>query len=182
MQKSLRMFACAFGQNRQIEVDIICHKGSNHAMTTITDPFIWIALALLLALAEIIVPGGVVFFLGASSAIVAISLWLGFVTTWVNALSLFFISSLVLIVSFRAVVSRFAEGDSHMANTEEILDEIDEIVEVLDTIGPGESVGKITFRGTTWRALGDGREITKGSRARIVSRENTTYIVDPVAE
>ncbi|MBT3565703.1 MAG: NfeD family protein, partial [Gammaproteobacteria bacterium] len=102
-------------------------------MTTITDPFIWIALAVLLALAEIIVPGGVVFFLGASSAIVAISLWLGFVTTWVNALSLFFISSLVLIVSFRAVVSRFAEGDSHMANTEEILDEIDEIVEVLDT-------------------------------------------------
>ena len=182
MQKSLRMFACASGQNRQIEVDIICHKGSNHAMTTITDPFIWIALAVLLALAEIIVPGGVVFFLGASSAIVAISLWLGFVTTWVNALSLFFISSLVLIVSFRAVVSRFAEGDSHMANTEEILDEIDEIVEVLDTIGPGESVGTITFRGTTWRALGDGREITKGSRARIVSRENTTYIVDPVAE
>ena len=91
-------------------VDIICHKGSNHAMTTITDPFIWIALAVLLALAEIIVPGGVVFFLGASSAIVAISLWLGFVTTWVNALSLFFISSLVLIVSFRAVVSRFAEA------------------------------------------------------------------------
>mgnify|MGYP003959377463 CR=1 FL=1 len=63
-----------------------------------------------------------------------------------------------------------------------LTDLIDEIVEVLDTIGPGESVGTITFRGTTWRALGDGREITKGSRARIVSRENTTYIVYPVAE
>ncbi len=150
-------------------------------MSIITDPYTWIALAVLFALAEIIVPGGVIFFLGVSSVIVATSLWLGLVTSWINALSLFFISSLALIVSLRAVVSRFAEGDSSMANTEEILDEVDEIVEVLDTIGPGESVGTISFRGTSWRALGDGREIKEGAQARIVSRENTTYIVDPVA-
>ncbi len=149
-------------------------------MYFITDPYTWIVLAVLFAVAEIVIPGGVVFFLGVSCAIVATSLWLGFVTTWVNALSLFFMSSLALIISLRAVVSRFAEGDSSKANTEEILDEIDEIVEVVDTIGPGEAVGAITFRGTTWRALGDGRELQKGTRARIVSRQNTTYIVNPM--
>lgn len=149
-------------------------------MNIITDPTTWIVLAVVFAVAEIIVPGGIVFFLGVSCAIVATSLWMGFVTTWVNTLSLFFVSSLMLIVSLRAVVSRFAEGDSSKGNTEEILDEVDEVVDVKETIGPGEVVGSISFRGTTWRALGDGREIPEGTQARIVSRENTTYIVDPV--
>ena len=149
-------------------------------MNIITDPYTWIVLSIVFAVAEIVIPGGVVFFLGVSCAIVATSLWMGIVTTWVNVLSLFFISSLTLIISLRAVVSRFAEGDSSKGNTEEILDEIDEIVEVVDTIGPGESVGSISFRGTTWRALGDGRELQQGTRAQIVSRENTTYLVCPV--
>ncbi|MFT4713632.1 MAG: hypothetical protein ACJAVI_005973 [Candidatus Azotimanducaceae bacterium] len=149
-------------------------------MNIITDPSTWIVLALVFAVAEIIVPGGIVFFLGVACAIVAASLWMGFVTSWINTLSLFFISSLMLILGLRTLVSRFAEGDSTKANAEEILDEVDEIVEVKKTIGPGEVAGSINFRGTTWRALGNGREIPEGTKVRIVSRENTTYIVDPV--
>jgi len=150
-------------------------------MSIITDPYVWFVLALVFAVAELIIPGGIVFFLGVSCGIVATALWLGIVTTWVNTLSLFFVSSLLLIISLRSIVSRFAGGDSSKANTEEILDEVDEIVEVKTTIGPGETVGTISFRGTSWRALGDGRVIPEGSRARIVTRDNTTYIVDPVS-
>ena len=100
-----------------------------------------------------------------------------------SALILFFVSSLVLIITLRALFSRFVEGDSTVANTSEILDELGEIVEVIETIGPADKVGTVKFRGTAWRALGEGKELPAGSLARIVSRENISLLVtaaDPI--
>lgn len=148
-------------------------------MEIILNPTGWIIAALLMMAAEIILPGGIVFFLGGACLIVAGALWLGLVTTWVNVLSVFFVSSLVLILSLRSFFTRFAGGDYSKENTEEIIDDLDSIVEVLEPIGPGESAGLINHRGTSWRALGNGQEIGAGSQARIVARDNITYIVEP---
>ncbi len=143
------------------------------------DPAGWTIVAFILMVAEFIIPGGIVFFLGVACLIVAGALVLGLVSTWMNALTLFFISSLALILSLRSFFARFASGDYTKANTDEILDDLDELVEVVEAIGPGDSVGRIQYRGTVWRALGDGSKINKGSMARIVARDNTTYIVEP---
>lgn len=151
-------------------------------MELILNPTGWIIAALAMMAAEIIVPGGIIFFLGAGCLIVAGALWLGLVTTWVSALTLYFISSLVLIISLRSFFARFIGGDYSQANTQEIVDDLDEIADVIEPIGPGESVGMISFRGTMWRALGNGQEIAVGARVRIVARENITYIVEPVQE
>jgi membrane protein implicated in regulation of membrane protease activity len=151
-------------------------------MDIILNPTAWIIAALVLMAAEFIVPGGIIFFLGAGCLIVAGALWLGLVTTWVNTLTLFFISSLVLILSLRSFFTRFAGGDYSQANTEEIIDDLDEIAVVLEPIGPGEDVGAINFRGSTWRALGNGQKIATGAKVRIVARDNITYIVEPAQE
>ncbi|MDG2072315.1 MAG: NfeD family protein [Pseudomonadales bacterium] len=140
----------------------------------------WLIIGALLMISELIVPGGIVFFLGAACAIVAGAIYFGLVTTWVDALTLFFVTSLFLIISLRAVVSRFAEGDSTFANTAEILDEVDELVEVIETIGPADNPGLVKFHGTQWRALGEGEEIPTGSTARIVARENISLLVRQV--
>ena len=151
-------------------------------MEIILNPTGWIIAALVLMAAEFIVPGGIIFFLGAGCLVVAGALWLGLVTTWVNTLTLFFIASLALIISLRSFFTRFAGGDYSQANTEEIIDDLDEIAVVVEPIGPGENVGTINFRGTTWRALGNGQEIAAGVKVKIVARDNITYIVEPAQE
>jgi membrane protein implicated in regulation of membrane protease activity len=151
-------------------------------MEIILNPSGWIIAALVLMAAEFIVPGGIIFFLGAGCLVVAGALWLGLVTTWVNTLTLFFIASLALIISLRSFFTRFAGGDYSQANTQEIIDDLDEIAVVVELIGPGENVGTINFRGTTWRALGNGQEIAAGLKVKIVARDNITYIVEPAQE
>lgn len=148
-------------------------------MNFLMDPWVWLVIGAVVMLTELVIPGGVVFFLGAACVVVAGSLWLGLVDTWVEVMTLFFISSLVLVISLRFVVSKFAEGDSTVSNTEEILDEVDQLVEVLETIGPADAAGLVKFRGSQWRALGDGGVMSSGSTARIVSRDNITLLVEP---
>ena len=164
----------------QESVDIICRAVSNRPMNPLLEPSYWAVAAGVLMLAELIVPGGIVFFLGASCLLVAGAIWTGLISTWVGALTLFFISSLLLILCLRAFFSRFVEGDFSVANTDEILDEVDQIVDVVEPIGPAQAAGVVSFRGTRWRALGDGAALPVGSRVKIVARENTTMIVAPL--
>ena len=146
-------------------------------MDFLLNPIGWLIIGALFMLSELIIPGGIVFFLGAACVIVATAVYIGLVTTWMSALTLFFVSSLVLIIALRALVGRFVEGDSTVANTEEILDEVDELVEVTEAIGPADKAGAVKFHGTIWRALGEGEEIPAGSTARIVARENISLLV-----
>ena len=149
-------------------------------MNILIDPIYWAVAGGVLMLAELIVPGGIVFFLGASCQIVAAALWLGFISTWVASLTLFFIGSLALIFLLRSLFARFVEGDFTVANTEEILDVINQVVSVVEPIGPGPQAGVVDFRGTRWRALSDGVRIPAGAQVKIVARENTTIIVIPL--
>ena len=142
------------------------------------NPNFWLVSGLILMFAELVIPGGIIIFLGGGGLVVALGIWLGLVTDWVSALTLFFISSLGLIVSLRSLVVKYAGGDSSKSNTLEILDAFGEVVKVVETIGPGEKSGRIQFRDTQWAALSDGSEILKGESARIIAIENVSYIVE----
>ena len=139
----------------------------------------WLVVGVLLMLAEIIVPGGIVFFLGLASIIVAIAIWLGIVSSGTGALMSFIVGSMGLIIGLRGFMFRMAEGDSTKGNTIEILDDIDQVVTVISPIGRGDAEGLVCLRGSDWKAVGDGREIAAGESARIVSRENITLVVVP---
>ncbi len=140
----------------------------------------WLIAAIVLIIAEIFLPGGIVIFLGCGCLVVATAIWFGLVSSWVGALTLFFISSMLFIVVLREFAMRYFGGDFSKDNTIEILDEVGEEVKVVETIGPGNAVGRIDLRGTQWPAVGDGGEIATGEIARIVSRENVQYIVEGV--
>ena len=147
-------------------------------MNILMNPNLWLAVGLVLMFAELVIPGGIVVFLGGGGLIVAFAIWMGWVTDWVAVLTLYFISSLALIVALRSLVMKFAGGDSSRGNTLEILDNFGETVEVVETIGPGEKPGRILFRDTQWPALSDGSEIQVGQTARIIALENVSYIVE----
>ena len=84
-----------------------------------------------------------------------------------------------MLFTLRGLITRFMPGDETVANTNELMDDVGEIVEVVATIGPGEHLGRVAFRDINWNAIGDGSEIEKGKKVRIVSRDNITLVVEP---
>jgi len=151
-------------------------------MGYILDSWFWLILGVVFIIAELIIPGGIIIFLGIAALVVASALIFGLVETWTSVLTLWFISSLVLVILLRSVAQRFAGGDSTVANTDEILDVFGETVEVVDTIGPGEKKGRVVFRGAEWHALGHGGVIESAQQAQVVSHENITLIVQPLSD
>jgi membrane protein implicated in regulation of membrane protease activity len=149
-------------------------------MDFLINVWFWIILAAVLIVAELVLPGGIIIFLGIAGLIVAAAVQLGFVASWVNALTLWFVSSLVLVILLRGIAQKMVGGDSSVANTDEEVDALGEVVEVLETIGPGEAKGRVTFRDVSWSAVSDGSEISAGEKAQIVSRDNITLVVERI--
>ena len=145
-----------------------------------TDVLIWAGVGLTLMLAELIIPGGIIVFLGLGGIIVAGSLQLGLIEGWVHAFTLWFISSLVLLIAFRNTAQKMVGGDSTIENTDEELDIYGHDVEVTETIGPGDKMGRVEYQGTSWTALGDGSTIEAGSHAKIVCRDNISLVVEKI--
>ncbi|MCH1920847.1 NfeD family protein [Shewanella sp. A3A] len=148
-----------------------------------SNSLLWWGIAgVVLMLAELIIPGGIVVFLGAACLIVAAALWLGLISGIAQAFTLWFIASIVLLLAFRQVTQKLVGGDSHVDNTDEELDIYNQVAVVKQTIGPGEQLGRVNFQGADWPALGDGSQIVAGSRVRVVCRENIALVVEPLAE
>ena len=86
-------------------------------MNVLTDPTYWFIAGVLLVLAELIIPGGIVVFLGLGCLIVALAAYFGLVGTWMGACTLFFIASIAMILLLRQFAVKFVEGDSSQGNT-----------------------------------------------------------------
>jgi len=138
----------------------------------------WIVLAILFACAEIFVPGGILLNLGIASLLVAIGVQQQLLDTWTLTLTTWFILASLLLFILYFVTERFFSGEYTVENTYEELDIYGKEVEVLEKIGPGTHAGRVAFQGTTWTALSDGSELSKGSHATIVCKENISLVVE----
>lgn len=141
---------------------------------------IWSIIGIILMLSELVIPGGIVVLLGAACLVVAGALGIGLVEGLVQSLTLWFMSAIVLLLAFRQVTQKLVGGDSHVDNTDEELDIYNQIARVKQTIGPGQTTGRVEFQGSEWPALGDGSVIAAGSEVRIICRENIALVVEPV--
>ena len=140
--------------------------------------FFWLTVGIILMLAEILIPGGIVVFLGIAAVSLSLALYLDLVSTWSGALMYWFISSIILLLSLRQFGQRWWGGDSSVENTEEYADAIGRVVLVSATIGPGDQLGRVAFEGSQWQAMSDGSIIEAGEHATIVAFENITLIVE----
>ncbi|MCL1078947.1 NfeD family protein [Parashewanella spongiae] len=147
---------------------------------TLSDPVvIWAAIGLFLILAEIILPGGIVILLGAACLVVSSFLWAGFVEGIAQSMTLWFITSIILMLLFRGFTQKMIGGDAHVDNTDEAIDVYGQLAVVVETIGPGEHQGRINFQGSDWPAVADGSEIGAGESVRIICQQNIAYVVEP---
>ncbi|MDB2386363.1 NfeD family protein [Shewanella sp.] len=147
---------------------------------TLSNPiFIWASIGLLLMIAELILPGGIVILLGAACLLVAGALTTGLIEGIVQSLTLWFISSMVLLLLFRQLTQKLVGGEAHVDNTDEDLDLYDQTAMVKQTIGPGQQRGRVEFQGSEWPALGDGSTIAAGEEVRVICRDNIALVVEP---
>lgn len=149
----------------------------------ISNPIvIWALLGLFLMLAELVIPGGIVFFLGAAGILVAAGLQLGILEGLVEALTAWFVLSLVLLLSFRNLMQKMVGGDVSHGNTEEEMDIYGKVAKVVQTIGPGEDAGRIDFQGSSWSAKSDGQVIEAGELVKVISHQNISVLVEPLSD
>jgi inner membrane protein len=139
------------------------------------EAIIWLVTSVVLMLLEIVIPGGVVIFLGIAAGIVAASVGLGLVDTIWHSLILWFISSVVLLLGLRSFFMRYFEGDSTVQNVSEEDDYLSSVVEVVEEIHPYRE-GRVSFRGVTWQARSE-ENLPLGSSAVIRGRDGNTWIV-----
>lgn len=62
---------------------------------------------------------------------------------------------------------------------DEDLDAFGTVVDVVETVRPDDGSGRIELRGSTWSATSVAGTLPVGSRARIIYRENLTWIIEP---
>ncbi len=140
----------------------------------------WIVLALLFACLEIFIPGGILLNLGIASLIVAIGVHQHVLDTWALTLTAWFISASILLFVLYFITDKFFNGEQTIDNVYEELDIYGKEVDVIENIGPGTHADRVKFQGTTWTALSDGTEISAGSHATIVCKDNISLVVEPV--
>jgi len=138
----------------------------------------WIVVAVVLSLAEIVIPGGILVNLGIASLIVALGIKFAILDTWVVVLTVWFIVATFLLFFLNFFTNKFFGGGQSIDNTDEELDLFGKDVLVIDNIGPGAQKGRVEFQGTTWTALGDGSEILAGCHAKIICKDNISLVVE----
>jgi inner membrane protein len=134
---------------------------------------IWLIAGLLLATLELVVPGGIVIFLGLAAMAVSLGFKLGFFTSVTQGFIAWFVASIVFLFFLRALFLKLFEGD-----TAEEAEYLSALVEVVEHVFPYRE-GRVSHRGTTWPARSD-EEIPAGAKAVIVGRDGNVWIIKSI--
>lgn len=109
---------------------------------------------------------------------------IGIIDGVVPTLLAFAASSLALIVPGRLLADRLVPGRSERrkdtVDVEHDRDAMGELVDVVEAVGDDHDDGRIRFQGTTWQARSVNGSIAAGSKAQLVYREGSLWVVEPV--
>ncbi len=118
---------------------------------------IWFLIGLVLALAELAVPGVILIFFGLGAWLAALTTWLGFTSSLDSQLLVFAVTSVVLLVLMRRWIKGRMYG--HVKEEHDLNVDLDEFVghrvTVTQSIEPGKTDGRVEFKGAAWRAVAD---------------------------
>ncbi|MCX6164680.1 MAG: NfeD family protein [Ignavibacteriae bacterium] len=146
---------------------------------------VWFIVGVVFFLAEMIVPGFIIFFFGIGAWVAAIAALFGLDNLTIQLL-IFVVVSVLSLILFRKKGKSIFKGKEKAFQSKDD-DKLDEFIEdiqgkkatVISDIIPGEISGKVEFRGTQWKA--DADEIIKtGTVVEIIKRDNITLKVKTV--
>ena len=151
---------------------------------TIFDPvLIWFLLGLALIFLEFIVPGVILVFFGIGAWAVAVTAYLGWISSLESQLLLFAITSIVLLVLLRKWVKGKFYG--HVSAVQDLTKNIDEFsgqsVIVVQDVIPNKMEGAVEFKGAKWNAVSD-EPIKNGEVAIITDFDGITLKIQKKKE
>lgn len=139
------------------------------------DPaIIWFLIGLVLIIAELVVPGVILVFIGVAAWIVAILDWCG-VESFSIQMWVFGLVSIGLVVFARRYVKDWFRGSETTAEGHVDEEFVGKIVTVIESIEPGD-FGKVELKGAQWKAFSD-VSLAAGSKAEVIARDNITLQV-----
>ena len=148
-------------------------------MTTQQISLVFIIGGGVLMVLELFLPGLISIFLGASSILIGLLFWAGIICNIPTAILFWFVLSLILILAFRNLALKIFPSESKYQLVEDDVDAIGAVVEVLQTIDEKSNDGRISYNGTSWPATSNKGVIEKGEKARLVYRDNISWVVEP---
>ncbi len=137
---------------------------------------IWFLSGVGMLLLELALPGVIFCFFGAGAVTTAVLVWLDLLPTLIWQMSVFLVTSLILLFSLRRYLSKYFKGDAFEELDSEF---VGKTAIVAKTIIPGTVEGRIYFDGTEWKATAD-RRIEKDTNVVITQKKNITFSVEPV--
>lgn len=146
---------------------------------------IWLAMGILLVASELFLPGLVAVFLGAAAMAVSLLRWAGVLSGWSESFFAWMLLSIFMVFGLRSVVQRWFRPEESRNNTDEDLAAFGQIVEVVEECHENEDApptGRIRFQGSTWPAFSAQGTVPRGARARLVYRDNLTWVIEAVEE
>lgn len=143
-----------------------------------TISWIWLISGLILLISEIVIPGGVIAFLGVSAMLIALGQWMGLIEGMTESFTYWFILSMGSTLLFRGMLTKMVSGKSHIEYSGEEIDAFGRVVDVIEEVSPEHSNGRIRFNGTTWDATSMKETIPPGSKVKIIERENLVWLVE----
>ncbi len=139
------------------------------------SPYAWLILGAILVLAEVIVPGFIIFFFGVGCLVTGLLMFLFPMPDWLQ-LIVFIVSSVVLLFTVRKYMPNIFGGRERRR---ELPDESDEFAGEPAVVAediPANGRGKVTFHGSLWEATSDVAH-AKGENVTVQSRKNLVLTV-----
>ena len=141
--------------------------------------WIWMYIGAFLMLAELLMPGFVIFFFGLSAATVALvrfALGDSFTLMWQLAAFSFF--SILYLALLRRLMKRLFTGDSETSAVDFGQESVGRIGRIVEAIEPPKS-GRVIVGDAEWTAV-SGSPISVGADVRVIAQENLTRRVQPI--
>lgn len=138
---------------------------------------IWMVLAIVLMVGEFILPGLVVMFVGLGALTVAGLLYYGVISTILEQLIAFFLSSTIYCFTLRFAVLYFVPKDTEEKDLARELSLSGDTVIVDNNITVGET-GTVCYGQSHWKAINSGEEnLIAGEKAIIIKQDNITLYI-----
>lgn len=146
---------------------------------------VWFIAGVVFFLAELAIPGFIIFFFGIGAWVTAVAAFFG-LTDLTMQMLIFVVVSLLSLIIFRRKGKNIFKGKEKTFDSKDdeklgeyIEDVIGKKAKVISDIIPGEISGKVEFRGTQWKAESE-EEIKAGAVVEITGRDNLTLKVKSV--
>ena len=139
----------------------------------------WAIFGLVLMALELVLPGLIIVFLGMAAVVVAVCVYFGWIEGWFYLVTTWLVIAFFLTMVLRSFFYRLMPGDSEYGEYDEDEEAAGTIVDVVANISKDDKEGRIKFRGTTWIAMSQGPIIEAGSKAKLITRKDLIWYVEP---